>query len=273
MPRVSAPKIGKCQLLGPASLIIQSIMGLLIIMVLLLKRTYESPKRKLRIWLYDIIKQLGGSFVIHMLNIMLSVWKHDNIIVCREDESENDDECDWYFVNLLMDTTLGIPILYYILHGIEHIGMKYNISNIKSGDYFDDNEILNVNKHKQRIRSPKFQAFLKQFIIFIIALIIMKFIIYMILNYMVSLAYLIANLIIGWSDPWPNFQVFLIMFVCPLLLNCFQYYCVDNIIKLHDTNVNSLNWDSFEPTLEDQVEEQIEEENSSNYGSIDSTNR
>lgn len=291
-PHVSPPKIGKCQLLGPASIIIQSIMGVLIIMVLLLKRTYETPKRKLRIWLYDIIKQLGGSLVIHLLNIMLSLWKHDGMNMCRKrDGNSEEDECDWYFVNLLMDTTLGIPILYYILHWIESIGTYCHIENIKSGDYFtttptNEDETTHLecgfDKNHHSHRHPQFQAFLKQFGIFIMALIIMKFIIYMILNYMEPLAYLIANLVIGWSDPWPNFQVFLVMFVCPVLLNCFQYVCVDNIIKLHDTNVNSLNWDSFEPTIEEQVREETAEAESEsetlsqssvavNYGSVKST--
>lgn len=252
-------------------------MGILIVMVLLLKRTYESPKRRMRIWIYDIVKQLGGSFVIHMLNIMLSVWKNDSVeCIGRQndddDDATEDDECDWYFVNLLMDTTLGIPILYYILHGIETLGMKCHITNIKSGDYFDAETEHHSTKQEGRRRNPKFHAFLKQFGIFIIALIGMKFIIYVILNYMVSVAYFVANLVIGWSDPWPNFQVFLVMFVCPLLLNCFQYYCIDNIIKLHDTSVNALNWDSFEPTLEEQLQLRLQEpvpEHVATYGSVD----
>ncbi|KAK5962164.1 uncharacterized protein PWA37_000199 [Arxiozyma heterogenica] len=319
-PHVNPPNIGKCQLLGPVSIIVQSIMGILIILVLLLKRTYEIPKRRLSIWLYDIIKQLGGSFVIHLLNIMLSIWKQNNnynnpkILLCNisinvSNENNYDDECDWYFVNLLMDTTLGIPILYCILHGLERLGSLCHISNIKSGDYFDNNEeeeeeeeveaeennhrnqqhlecglnksrSLSSPSHYLRRRNPKFKAFLKQFILFLIGLIMMKFIIYMILTFMEPLAYLIANLVIGWCDPWPNFQVFLVMFICPVLLNCFQYCCIDNIIKLHNNNVTQANLDSFEASIEEQErqeeQESFESQNISqlnivNYGSIKTT--
>lgn len=290
-PHVNPPTIGKCQLLGPVSIVVQSIMGVLIILVLLLKRTYETPKRKLSIWLYDIIKQLGGSLVIHLLNIILSIWKKDSsnngprILLCNNSGNGNkyeyDDECDWYFVNLLMDTTLGIPILYYILHGLEYLGTLYHISNIKSGDYFSDDEgkeeeedergsdcqiqhhlecglskcrcISNLPHHLQK-KHPKFKAFLKQFLLFLMGLIIMKFIIYMILTFMEPIAYMIANLVIGWCDPWPNFQVFLVMFICPVLLNCFQYCCIDNIIKLHNNNVTQANLDSFETSNGEQEE-------------------
>lgn len=312
-PHVNPSAIGKCQLLGPVSIVVQSIMGILIILVLLLKRAYEIPKRKLSIWLYDIIKQLGGSLVIHLLNIMLSIWKQDNndtkprILLCNintNNENTYDDECDWYFVNLLMDTTLGIPILYYILHALEYFGSLYHISNIKSGDYFGNSEEIGEEEeeeenshqdqqhlecglskdqpvsypthHLQR-KHPKFKAFLKQFILFLIGLIIMKFIIYMILTFMEPLAYMIANLVIGWCDPWPNFQVFLVMFIFPILLNCFQYCCIDNIIKLHNNNVTHANLDSFEPSIEVQEEQEdfesqnISQLNIMNYGSVKKT--
>ena len=73
----------------------------------------------------------------------------------------------------------------------------------------------------------------------------------------------------GWSDPWPNLQVFLVMFVFPVLLNCFQGFCVDSIIKLPNTRLTAQNVDNFD-------QESIMERNGSfvsstahkNYGSL-----
>lgn len=59
-------------------------------------------------------------------------------------------------------------------------------------------------------------------------------------------AYWFADLILGWSDSWPNLQVFLVMFVFPILLNCFQYFCVDNVIKLPTESLTLTNAENFE---------------------------
>lgn len=221
-------------------------MGILVLLVLLLKRNVESPRRKLIVWIYDITKQIGGSISIHMINIMISIWKRKSSMtlliysilgqkIVGEDNDSDNDQCDWYFVNLLMDTTVGIPLLWIILKWLEKMAHFCQISNVNSGSYYNE-----MNHH------PMFSAFLKQFVVFLLGLIIMKIGIYIILNNWENLAYWFANLILGWSDHWPNLQIFLVMFVAPLILNILQYYCIDNIIKLHNIDMNNL--DNFENT-------------------------
>lgn len=232
-----------CRLLGPVSLTIQTLMGILVLLVLLLKRNVESPRRKLFVWIYDITKQIGGSMAIHMINIMISVWKRKSsdgfirFLLMQDNDDSDNDQCDWYFVNLLMDTTVGIPLLWIILKWLEKMAHYLKISNVNSGNYYNE-----FSHH------PMFSAFLKQFIVFLLGLIIMKISIFIILNNWENVAYWFANLILGWSDYWPNLQIFLIMFVAPLILNILQYYCIDNIIKLHNIDVNNL--DNFEATDE-----------------------
>ena len=243
-----------CQLLGPVSLFIQFLMGVAAIMMLLLKRNYEHPRRKMIVWVYDTGKQITGSLGIHLLNIFISVIKKRRnllkvLMVIRGDDSDNDDDddqCDWYFLNLLLDTTIGIPILWGALNFIEKILLRFKVENVQSGNYFpaltnDEEEDNLMSTHE-----PKFEAFLKQLLVFVGGLSIMKVIVFLILNYFEDFAYWFAEIILGWSDPWPNFQVFLVMFVCPVLLNCFQYFCVDNIIKLPTDHLNLENVQNFE---------------------------
>ncbi|CCF59646.1 hypothetical protein KAFR_0H02370 [Kazachstania africana CBS 2517] len=244
---MGSTKQGTCKLLGPVSLCIQLLMGLLVVAVLLLKRNYEYPRRKLIVWTYDTTKQIGGSFVIHVLNLGISILKKQNLLVRSGGSKDNNEQCDWYFLNLLMDTTVGIPILWFSLHFVEKTLSIFNVKNIESGNYFSRHKI----HHRQNKNSsnddehPLFVAFCKQFVVFICGLCMMKFAIFIILNYYEQLAEWFADIVLSWADPWPNFQVFLIMFVFPILLNCFQYCCVDNIIKLHSLNLGNLN--NFEP--------------------------
>ncbi|EJS41400.1 YPL162C [Saccharomyces arboricola H-6] len=267
-----------CQLLGPVSLFVQTLMGMTAVAVLLIKRNYEHPRRKMIVWSYDIGKQIIGSLGIHFLNLGISILKRRRKLLFSAGTSGDDDEdqCDWYFLNLLLDTTVGIPILWLCLYVIESVLKSLHIQNIESGNYFPSKTIRN------RPRTPLFSAFLKQLHIFIIGLGVMKVCVFLILNYLEDWAYWFADLILGWSDSWPNLQVFLVMFVFPILLNCFQYFCVDNVIKLPTESLTLTNAENFETNtfLDDEIpglstgptyinaEAPNKDNNISSYGSI-----
>ncbi|QEU59901.1 hypothetical protein KDRO_C04250 [Kluyveromyces lactis] len=246
----------ECKLLGPVSIAIQLLMAFLIICSLLLKRQSEHPKRTWVVWCYDVGKQIFGALSIHFLNVLISVLKgsdsfEDAIIfisraglklMTKNDGSDSGDECDWFFLNLLLDTTVGIPILWCCLTFYEYMLKAIGVENIESGNYFSKSE-----SHSSTAkREPLFSAFLKQLTVFIVGLASMKGCLFLILLYFENVAEWLANWVLGWSDPWPNLQVFLVMFVFPLLLNCFQCFCVDTIIKLPATNITAQNVDNFD---------------------------
>ncbi|CAR28593.1 hypothetical protein ZYGR_0S02270 [Zygosaccharomyces rouxii] len=248
----------KCQLLGPTSIVIQLAMGMAIVAGLLLKRNREHPRRKMVVWAYDVGKQLIGALEIHFINLGLSIWQQRGVILFSGNNNNQDDDgqCDWYFLNLLCDTTIGIPILWVILVLIQSILVHLEVTNIESGNYFSSaSENKSLSTESKR---PLFSAFLKQSSIFVGGISAMKFIIYELLEHYEKGASWFANLLLGWCDHWPNFQVFVVMFVCPVGLNFFQYFCVDNIIKLPTTCVNSQNLENFEPeSLEEYLETNV----------------
>lgn len=235
-----------CQLLGPVSILIQLFMGAVAVVGLLIKRNHEHPRRKMIVWVYDVGKQISGALSIHFVNLGLSVLKkrrkQEFHASYPSDNEEDDGQCDWYFLNLLLDTTVGIPILWVCLSLIENILSYFRVKNIESGNYFPKTKDETITGEK----TPMFSAFFKQLLVFTSGLAIMKVCVFVILNYFEDAAYLLADLILGWSDAWPNFQIVLVMFVCPVVLNCFQYFCVDNIIKLPTNSVNLDNVDNFE---------------------------
>ncbi|CDO93172.1 unnamed protein product [Kluyveromyces dobzhanskii CBS 2104] len=246
----------ECKLLGPVSIAIQMLMAFVILCSLLLKRQSEHPKRTWVVWFYDVGKQVLGALSIHFLNVVLSVLKGNdsvnNVIVfilphtvgsgVEKNGTDTGDECDWFFLNLLLDTTVGIPILWCCLTFLEYVLMSIGIENIESGNYYSKLESHSANSK----REPLFSAFLKQLAVFIAGLVLMKICLFLVLLYFENVAEWLANWVLGWSDPWPNLQVFLVMFVFPLLLNCFQCFCVDSIIKLPATKINAQNLDNFD---------------------------
>lgn len=87
-----------CQLLGPTALVVQALMGIGVLAVLLYKRQREKPRRKWRVWIFDISKQVIGQIVVHFSNIGISDWISHVAV---------QNPCVTYFLNILVDTTLG----------------------------------------------------------------------------------------------------------------------------------------------------------------------
>lgn len=217
-PKLKLPE-PKCELLGPVSILIQSCLGLIAMSSLVVKRLYEHPKRPWKVWFFDVSKQVFGSLGIHLLNLFLSLFRSKGETFVQGDTNGPDDsgdigECDWYFLNLLMDTTIGVPILYFCLVLVYSVFEFLKIQGIESGNYG---------------KPPHYIPYLKQLLIFFIALTMMKGVIYLLLYIPIFAIY--ADWVLSWSDDFPNLQIVLVMLVFPIMLNCFQYYVVDNLIK------------------------------------------
>ena len=87
-----------CQLLGPTALVVQSLMGIGVIATLLYKRQREKPRRKWRVWVFDVSKQIAGQIIVHFSNIGISDWISHVAVK---------NPCVTYFLNILVDTTVG----------------------------------------------------------------------------------------------------------------------------------------------------------------------
>lgn len=170
-----------CLLLGYLSILIQCFLGVMILSALIVKRLREHPKRKMEVFVYDIIKQLSGSIGIHFINLILSILLSDtdpevSIDTCgklkkmtvikrillttvsfariKDDDNNDDDktQCSWYFLNLLSDCTFGVYIFYYIMNRVNYIFKnKFKFKNIQSGNYWE------IKVEKRLVSSTQFK--------------------------------------------------------------------------------------------------------------------
>lgn len=67
------PDNGECRLLGPFAIIVQGALGLLALLALVYKRWRERPQRPLKIWFFDVSKQVVGSVLVHIANLLMSM--------------------------------------------------------------------------------------------------------------------------------------------------------------------------------------------------------
>lgn len=107
---------GECHLLGPYALIVQGALGLLAVSSLIFKRYRETPRRPLKIWFFDASKQVFGSVLLHLANILMSMLSSGSFDVAAktaatpqyagaDEEGKVPNPCSFYLLNLAIDVS------------------------------------------------------------------------------------------------------------------------------------------------------------------------
>lgn len=119
----------ECKLLGGFfASFIQICLAILCISTLAFKRYGEVPQRPWIVWALDVGKQSVGSSFGHFSNIFLS-----EIIATA---LTGGDECQWYCLSFLLDSTLGTFVNLSLLHLVENwIHARPNLHYFKFGEY------------------------------------------------------------------------------------------------------------------------------------------
>lgn len=230
---------GKCELVGTFSLLTQAFLGLLCLLSLIVKRFYEYPVRRTwYVWFFDVSKQVIGALGVHVFNVMLSILKalpadlksSDIPENCDGDSDCGGDPCDWYFLSIVLDCTIGVYVLYVVLRALSHVCEKYfGVTQIESGEYGPDPH------------NPSKKAYFKQLGLYFGSLMITKFVLYGLVEcFETQLLWITSHILLAWLDEYPNeVEIFIVMFVVPVFMNCLQLILVDNFIQnqfVHETN-------------------------------------
>ena len=233
----SGAQEGKCELLGPFAIIVQAALGGLALLSLVYKRWRERPQRPIKIWAFDVSKQVVGSVLLHLANLLMSMISSGDLTpsptTSTGDYQAN--PCSFYLLNLAIDvrcayitvatetnanqTTLGIPILILWLKVLTIGASKTPLGNpaesIKSGNYGDP---------------PNVTWWLKQCFIYFIGLIGMKFCVYFIFAICPWIIYA-GDWALKWTEGNEQLQIAFVMLLFPLIMNALQYYIIDGFIK------------------------------------------
>lgn len=200
-----------CKILGnQLSYLIQVFLGVSVVLSLLCKRHFERPKRPLRIWILDVGKMLTGGFFVHLGNIIVSEFILN---------SDNSDECSWYFINFFVDCTLGVGVVY-----ISHKTICKIIDKLKG--YSSD--ITKIGFYGNPI---DYSIWIKQNMIYLAALFINKIIITSILYEARKPIGRFGNWLFSPVRSKPNLELILVMVICPWILTTLQFWLFDIMLK------------------------------------------
>ncbi|OAX77994.1 hypothetical protein ACJ72_07701 [Emergomyces africanus] len=92
---------GECQLLGPFALIVQAALGAIALLSLVYKRWRERPQRPVKVWAFDVSKQVFGSVLLHLANLLASMFSAGQIPVTA---TYQPNPCSYYLLNLGIDS-------------------------------------------------------------------------------------------------------------------------------------------------------------------------
>jgi hypothetical protein len=101
---------GDCKLVGPFAIFVQGALGALALLVLVYKRWKERPQRPVKIWAFDVSKQVTGSVLLHLLNLLMSIFSSGQAERSMKDgEKKAENPCSFYLLNLAIDVSTAPP--------------------------------------------------------------------------------------------------------------------------------------------------------------------
>lgn len=205
-----------CKLMGIFSLFIQVILGIFLLMLLLIKRYYEKPKRKFILFALDTSKQLSGLLIIHCINLLFSYFYGENT---------SSDECYWYFTSVLIDCTYGIFFNYICLQTITLLMFRLEID-IRTGNYFKK-----IHLNKKIITEICYKSYFIQLVIWCIIVILMKISVICIQIYFSSYLIIFCDVIFNFFSFSDTNELIFNLVVFPNIMNAIQFLITDNILK------------------------------------------
>lgn len=191
-----------CRLNDNFGLLIQGILAAVAFSTLILKRLREplSERRPVLIWFFDTSKQAVGAMLVHFANIFLAgLFKGD--------------PCTWYLINFLLDSTLGLVVIYLCLQFMQVVVRIYDWDTLRFGEYGNP---------------PQCKAWAGQCFLYLWAVIVEKATITLLvqLNFWED----VRKLILLPVKNYPKVELAISMLIIPFVFNAIMFWVVDNFL-------------------------------------------
>ncbi|KAG0365281.1 hypothetical protein BGZ54_006684 [Gamsiella multidivaricata] len=176
--------------------------------------------------LYDVSKQIVGGVVIHSLNLLAAT------LFGLSSERKDSNPCIWYFLNIFLDTTFGVGVLYLFLKAADKYFSHMRMEGLKTGDYGNP---------------PQFERWWRQTLVFSLGLVVMKIIVVIVLTW--PFLFTFGEWFLGWTLQNEKLQILFVMLILPLSMNIVQFWVIDYILKQKTTEKFPIRIDEDEEDL------------------------
>jgi len=193
---------------------VQLLLAFFALISLWFKRQREIPRRKFRTWFLDISKQGVGACYAHVMNMIIAA-----IIVNNGDGANTslNDQCAWYGMTYLVDTTLGLLLAIWGLKAIDWMANEWDWVSLKhSGVYEGVDGLLH---------------WIHQVVAWLVILTVGKVIIYYFMVWTSALLSSFGSLLFTPLQANIRFELLFVMIFFPGVLNVIYFWIADHYLK------------------------------------------
>lgn len=190
--------------------LLQLLLGILGLSTLIIKFKFEKVKRSRAVFLRDVGKQIFGSCIAHLWNIIFAFLLQSNV-------NKESDQCVLYFVNYVIDCSVGLILTCLSLKLLDYMAIKYNWIYFHSGKYLENQ--VNFVWTLQLISWLLIITLVKWFVF--------ATVIYPFRHTLISLGHYILSSVIGHD----SLELIIVMVLVPLIFNILQFVVQDMVLK------------------------------------------
>ncbi|KAJ1639965.1 vacuolar membrane protein-domain-containing protein [Pavlovales sp. CCMP2436] len=231
----------ECSLLDAWGIAVQGLLGFGALSTLAYKRQLETPRRPYLIWLFDSSKQAISSGVGHLQNVALS-----ELVLVRLHLHTTTSPCAWYVVNLVLDTTLGTCVSYYVLRTAEVILSMCADWPLPSSC---QQALLEMASTGHYGTPPALSRWASQTLLWLFVVTVAKAIVAAVILAAALPLHSAGMRVLRPLEPFPKFEVFVVLVVAPLVLNVIQLWAQDNFLQLRPFSARGTKDGVICPTL------------------------
>eukprot|EP00928_Gymnodinium_smaydae_P063020 TRINITY_DN46725_c0_g1_i1.p1 TRINITY_DN46725_c0_g1~~TRINITY_DN46725_c0_g1_i1.p1 ORF type:complete len:383 (+),score=81.10 TRINITY_DN46725_c0_g1_i1:58-1206(+) len=215
---------GECHILSDSfDFAMQALLFFLCLSTVLLKWYLEQPRRQFWVFSLDMSKQVVAALWYHFLNMTFAMW-----IQASRPRLEAD-ECAWYFVNFMIDTTLGLVLNYVFLKYTEKM-LGYN-----SGFYWK------VSDDTQEQSVFDTSAFLLQLSLFVLIVTLSKLVVVATMFLSPPLWSFVGVMGTTWIKNTDG-RLFFVMVLTPMVMDTIFFCATDEFIKYENDSTDDYNY-------------------------------
>lgn len=186
-----------------------------------LKRQKEVPRRTFSTWALDVSKQGVGACYAHVCNMAIAAILSNQL----DGETKLEDECAWYGLSYLIDTTLGLVLAIMFLRIQDFLALRYNLTWIQhTGVYTGDDA---------------FKHWAAQTTCWMIILTIVKIMIYYFMVLFSDMLAFMGSILFAPLQINIRFELLFVMIFFPGVLNVIYFWIADSYLKAGDEHAGA----------------------------------
>jgi hypothetical protein len=132
---------------------------------------------------------------------------------------DSEGQCIWYFVNIVIDCSVGVLIAFLLLKGFTTLALKFGHERLRTGEYFLTSE------------KPDLKAWLMQLGVWCIVVLITKWALVGVIYLLRGILGNIGELLLSPLASTPQLELIVVMVLIPCLMNMLQLWVQDNFLK------------------------------------------